>query len=213
MNGAAWLQLGVYLALLLTIAWPLSAWIQRVTDGDFALGRRVEAPLYRLAGVDATAEQGWLRYALGLLLFNGLGLLTAYALQRLQAVLPLNPQGMAAITPDSAFNTAVSFVTNTNWQSYAGESTMSHLTQMAGLGVQNFVSAAVGFGVIVAIIRRKSPHRGQARASKPHTRRSRVAQSMRWPRRSARAPPRSSARPGSRCRRRCAARSRSADWW
>lgn len=153
MNGAAWVQLAVFLALLLAIAWPLAAWIARVADGRFALGARLEAPLYRLAGVDAKSEQGWLRYALGLLLFNALGLLAVYALQRLQASLPLNPQAMGAVAPDSAFNTAVSFVTNTNWQGYGGETTMSYLTQMLGLTVQNFLSAATGIAVVLALIR------------------------------------------------------------
>src|SRR5207237_2567421 len=92
-------------------------------------------------------------YAVAMLLFNALGFVVVYALQRLQGILPLNPQGLAAVTPDSAFNTAVSFATNTNWQGYGGESTMSYLTQMLGLTVQNFVSAATGMAVLVALIR------------------------------------------------------------
>ena len=96
---------------------------------------------------------GWKRYALAMLLFNLIGVVVVYLLQRLQGVLPLNPQGFAAVTPDSSFNTAVSFATNTNWQGYGGESTMSYLTQMLGLGVQNFVSAATGMAVLVALIR------------------------------------------------------------
>lgn len=127
-------------------------------QGRFALGRRIEAPLYRLAGVDPEREQGWLPYALGLLVFNGLGVLAVYALQRLQADLPLNPQGMGAIAPDSAFNTAISFVTNTNWQGYGGETTMSYLTQMLALTVQNFLSAATGIVVVVALIRGFARH-------------------------------------------------------
>ena len=112
-----------------------------------------ERPLYRLAGVDPREEQSWLGYALALLAFNLAGVLVLYALQRLQGGLPLNPAGMAAVPPELAFNTAVSFVTNTNWQNYGGETTMSHLTQMAGLTVQNFVSAATGVAVAVAVIR------------------------------------------------------------
>jgi hypothetical protein len=101
--------------------------------GASRMGPRVEAPLFRLAGIDAGQEQGWLSYTVGLLVFNGLGVLAVYALQRLQGALPLNPQDMAAVSPDSAFNTAVSFVTNTNWQGYGGESSMSYLTQMLAL--------------------------------------------------------------------------------
>jgi K+-transporting ATPase ATPase A chain len=121
-------------------------------EGRVAWLLRVERPLLRAAGVGG-AEQGWLRYALGLLLFNGLGVIAVYALQRLQAQLPLNPQDFAAVSPDSAFNTAISFVTNTNWQGYGGETTMSHLTQMLALTVQNFLSAATGLVVVMALLR------------------------------------------------------------
>ncbi|MBK1713647.1 potassium-transporting ATPase subunit KdpA [Rubrivivax gelatinosus] len=153
MSAGAWLQLAAFLLVLLAAAWPLGHAIEAVMQGRFAFGRRIEAPLYRLAGVDAQAEQPWQRYTLGLLVFNGLGLLAVYALQRLQGLLPLNPQGLAALTPDSALNTAVSFVTNTNWQGYGGESTMSYGTQMLGLAVQNFLSAATGIAVVVALVR------------------------------------------------------------
>ena len=162
MSAPAWMQLAAYMALLLLAAWPLARAMEAVLQGRFAPGRRIEAPLYRLAGVDADREQGWLAYALGLLLFNGLGVLAVYALQRLQGVLPLNPQGMGAVSPDSAFNTAVSFVTNTNWQGYGGESTMSYLTQMLALTVQNFLSAATGIAVVVALVRGFSRHAMQA---------------------------------------------------
>jgi len=161
-NANAWMQLLVYLALLLALAWPLARLIDAVMGGGFALGRRIEGPLFRMAGVRAESESSWLRYALGLLVFNGLGVLAVYALQRLQGVLPLNPQGMAAVTPDSAFNTAVSFVTNTNWQGYGGETTMSHLTQMLALTVQNFLSAATGIVVVVALVRGFARHSAQA---------------------------------------------------
>ncbi|MBG6081948.1 potassium-transporting ATPase subunit KdpA [Rubrivivax gelatinosus] len=152
MSGA-WLQLTVFLLVLFAAAWPLGRAIEAVMDGRFALGRRVEAPLFRLAGVDPAEDQPWTRYALGLLVFNGLGLLAVYALQRLQPMLPLNPQDWPAVAPDSALNTAVSFVTNTNWQGYGGETTMSRLTQMLGLAVQNFLSAATGIAVAVALAR------------------------------------------------------------
>ncbi|MCW5222128.1 potassium-transporting ATPase subunit KdpA [Verminephrobacter aporrectodeae subsp. tuberculatae] len=161
MSTAAWLQLAVFMALLLALACPLAWAMDAVMAGRFALGRRLEAPLWRLAGVRPDEESGWLRYAQGLLVFNGLGLLAVYALQRLQAALPLNPQRMAAIAPDSAFNTAVSFVTNTNWQGYAGESSMSHLTQMLALTVQNFLSAATGIVVALALVRGFARHSAQ----------------------------------------------------
>jgi K+-transporting ATPase ATPase A chain len=158
MSTAAWLQLAVFLALLLVLAWPLGRAIDAVMAGRFALGRRIEAPLWRLAGVRPERESGWLRYTLGLLVFNGLGVLAVYALQRLQDVLPLNPQAFGAVTPDSAFNTAISFMSNTNWQGYGGESTMSYLTQMLGLTVQNFLSAATGIVVVIALVRGFSRH-------------------------------------------------------
>jgi len=113
----------------------------------------LERLTYRVAGVRPTEEMGWKTYAATMLLFNAAGVLVVYALQRLQGVLPLNPQGLGAVSPDSSFNTAVSFATNTNWQGYGGESTMSYLTQMAALTVQNFVSAATGMAVLVALIR------------------------------------------------------------
>jgi potassium-transporting ATPase potassium-binding subunit len=148
--------------LLLALAWPLALLIDTVMAGRFALGRRLEAPLFRLAGIRPECESGWLRYAIGLLIFNGCGVVAVYALQRLQLSLPLNPQAMGAVTPDSAFNTAISFVTNTNWQGYGGESTMSYLTQMLGLTVQNFLSAATGIAVVIALVRGFARHSAQA---------------------------------------------------
>ncbi len=162
MNAPAWIQLIAYLAILLLLAWPLARMMEAVMDGRFAVGRRIEAPVFRVAGVDPEREQAWLAYAFGLLVFNGLGVLAVYALQRLQAILPLNPQGTPAVSPDSAFNTAISFVTNTNWQGYGGESTMSYLTQMLALTVQNFLSAATGIVVVVALIRGFARHSAQA---------------------------------------------------
>ena len=110
MSGGAWLQLAAFLALLLALAWPLARAIEAVMAGRFALGQRLEAPVWRLAGVDPAQESGWLRYLLGLLVFNALGVLSVYALQRLQHALPLNPQGFAAVTPDSALMATLSFV-------------------------------------------------------------------------------------------------------
>lgn len=162
MSASAWMQLGGFLVVLLALAWPLARWIHAVMEGRIAGLARLEAGLLRLAGVRADAEQGWLRYALGLLLFNALGVLAVYALQRLQHLLPLNPQGLGAVSPDSAFNTAISFVTNTNWQGYGGETTMSYLTQMLALTVQNFLSAATGIAVVVAFVRGFARHGAQA---------------------------------------------------
>jgi K+-transporting ATPase ATPase A chain len=150
-------QLLLYLVILLALAKPLGAYMARVYEGrpcglDGALGW-LERLIYRLCGVRPDAEMDWKVYALTMLLFNAAGVLAVYLLQRIQGVLPLNPQGFSAVSADSSFNTAVSFVTNTNWQGYGGESTMSYLTQMLGLTVQNFLSAAVGMAVLVALVR------------------------------------------------------------
>jgi K+-transporting ATPase ATPase A chain len=158
LNG--YLQIGVYFVVLLALAKPLGAYMARVYDGlpiglDRVLGP-LERLLYRLCGVRAArpeAEMTWQTYAIALLLFNLFGFLALYALQRLQGGLPLNPQGLGAVTPDSSFNTAASFASNTNWQGYGGETTMSYLTQMLGMTVQNFVSAASGMATLVALIR------------------------------------------------------------
>jgi K+-transporting ATPase ATPase A chain len=124
-------------------------------------GQPIEQAIYRLAGISAETEMNWKQYASAVILFNLLGVLAVYVLQRLQGLLPLNPQRLSAVSPDSAFNTAVSFVTNTNWQGYAGESTMSYLTQMLGLTVQNFLSAATGLAVALALIRGLARHNAQ----------------------------------------------------
>ena len=146
--------LALYLTVLLLAAWPLGIWLARLSAGQLpAWMHQVEAPLYRLAGVNPGQSMSWARYALALLALNTLGVLAVYGLQRLQVWLPLNPAGMAAVSPDSAFNTAISFATNTNWQGYAGEGTMSDLTQMLGLAVQNFLSAATGIAVVFALFR------------------------------------------------------------
>ena len=157
MTTQAWMLLAAYLGLLGLLAWPLGRWLVAVADGRLprwmAPFAAAERGLYRLAGVDASAGMGWRHYAVALLAFNFLGVLVVYALQRLQGVLPLNPAGMAAVSADSAFNTAISFVTNTDWQGYGGEATMSYLTQMLALAVQNFFSAATGIVVVFALVR------------------------------------------------------------
>jgi K+-transporting ATPase ATPase A chain len=154
MNNTSWGLLALYLALLLLAAWPLGIWLARLSSGNLPRWmQRAEAPLYRLAGTSADKSMNWSQYALALLAFNTLGVFAVYALQRLQVWLPLNPASMANVSPDSSFNTAVSFVTNTNWQGYGGESTMSYLTQMLALAVQNFFSAATGIAVVFALIR------------------------------------------------------------
>jgi len=152
-----WLTLLLFALVLLALGWPLSLWLVRVASPDFGTGSRfvqgVERPLWRLAGIDPAGGQRWLQYTLSLLLFNAVGVVAVYLLQRVQAHLPLNPAGFGAVEPGSAFNTAVSFVTNTNWQGYTGEQTMAHLTQMLALTVQNFVSAATGLAVAFALTR------------------------------------------------------------
>jgi K+-transporting ATPase ATPase A chain len=157
MTASGFLQLAFYLAVLLLLVKPLGAYMAAVFEGKRTFMTPVLGPLewllYRLSGVDSTRETGWKQYAVAALLINLLGVLTCYALQRLQGVLPLNPQAFGAVNPDSSFNTAVSFATNSNWQGYGGEATMSYLTQMLGLAVQNFLSAATGIAVLIALIR------------------------------------------------------------
>ncbi len=161
MSNHAWILLGLYLAILLAVVKPLGVYIAKVMESrGIALrwGQRAESWLYRLCGIHQDEEMGWLKYAFAILLFNVLGVLAVYTLQRLQQGLPLNPQGMVNLSPDSSFNTAISFATNTNWQGYAGESTMSYLVQMLGLTVQNFFSAATGIVVVIALIRGFARH-------------------------------------------------------
>ena len=152
-----WLEPVLYVLLVLALATPLGAYMARVYEGRPTLLHRLLGPLerllYRAMGVRPEDEMDWRSYAAALLLLNGLGLAVVYALQRLQGTLPLNPQHLGAVRPDLALNTAVSFATNTNWQSYSGETTLSYLVQMLGLTVQNFVSAATGMAVLVALIR------------------------------------------------------------
>ncbi len=157
MTGNAFLQLVLYFGALLVFAKPLGIYMARVYEGEpFGLDRvlgPVERIFYRLCGIRQEEEMDWKKYALTVLIFSAAGVMVLYFLQRIQGILPLNPQKFPAVSPDLAFNTAVSFVTNTNWQNYGGETTMSYLTQMAGLAVQNFVSAAAGMAVVVALIR------------------------------------------------------------
>jgi K+-transporting ATPase ATPase A chain len=157
MSIFGWLPVLLYLAVLLALVKPLGSYMARVYQGDWTflhpMLNRVERLIYRLAGVRPDSEMSWKEYAWTLLLFNLLGFLALYALQRFQSRLPLNPMGFGPVSSDSAFNTAVSFTTNTNWQSYGGETTMAYLTQMLGLAVQNFLSAATGMAALVAFIR------------------------------------------------------------
>jgi K+-transporting ATPase ATPase A chain len=154
--------LALYLAVALAGVKPLGLYMAHVLEGHpigpLRLGRKLEGLIYRLCGIDPAAEMGWKHYAFALLAFNTLGALLVYALQRLQGVLPLNPEHFAGVSPDSSFNTSISFITNTNWQGYSGESTMSYLTQMAGLAVQNFLSAATGIVAALALIRGLARH-------------------------------------------------------
>ena len=163
-NG--WLQILIYVGILLLLVKPLGGYMTRVFTGErtflsFVL-RPVERGLYRLAGTDEREEQHWTTYSVSMLLFSLAGFLVLYALQRLQGSLPYNPAGMTAVGPELSFNTATSFVTNTNWQNYGGESTMSYLVQMAGLTVQNFVSAATGIAIAIALIRAFARASGKA---------------------------------------------------
>ena len=157
MNTSAWMEIVLFFAVLLVLVKPLGWYMARIYNGQPCGINRLCAPienvLYRLSGIRPEQEMTWQTYAFAMLVFNGLGVVVVYLLQRGQGWLPLNPQHLPAVAPDLAFNTAVSFGTNTNWQAYSGESTLSYLTQMLGLNVQNFVSAASGMAVLVALIR------------------------------------------------------------
>jgi len=157
MNMYSLIQIVLFMVVLLGLAKPLGSYMAKVYQGERTFLDRVLGPIerfiYRISGVDAKDEMDWKVYAIAMLTFNVLGLFFVYVLQRLQGVLPLNPQGLGAVSADSSWNTAVSFASNTNWQGYGGEVTMSYLTQMLGLSVQNFVSAAAGMAVLVAFIR------------------------------------------------------------
>ncbi|MEO8083876.1 MAG: potassium-transporting ATPase subunit KdpA [Ardenticatenales bacterium] len=157
MTAIGWLSMAATLGLILLLAKPLGEWMARIYDGRPGILGRVLGPVerlcYRVSGVDPTAEMDWRAYAVAALAVNAVGLVAVYAFQRLQGVLPLNPDGMGAVEPFLALNTATSFASNTNWQAYGGETTMSYVTQMAGLTVQNFLSAATGMAVLVALAR------------------------------------------------------------
>jgi potassium-transporting ATPase potassium-binding subunit len=157
MTIEGWIQIALFSVIVILITRPLGGYMTSVFAGErtflSSLLRPVERAVYWCCGVDENEEQHWLTYAVSLLFFSIAGFVTLYALQRLQWYLPFNPQGQTAVAPDLAFNTSVSFVTNTNWQAYAGETTMSYLTQMAGLTVHNFVSAATGIALALALIR------------------------------------------------------------
>ena len=157
MSSNGWLQIGLLLILALVTIKPLGLYLARVFEGERTFLSPVLGPVERgmlwASGVDPRREQGWLAYTLAMLAFNAMGFLALYAILRLQAYLPYNQQGFAGMAPDLAFNTAISFVTNTNWQSYGGETTVSNFSQMAGLAVQNFLSAATGIAIALAVTR------------------------------------------------------------
>ncbi len=163
MTVIGWIQILLFCAVVAALVVPLGGYMTRVFNGERTflspVLRPVEAGLYWIGGVDETREQHWVTYTVAMLFFHIAGFLILYALMRLQAALPFNPAGQSAVAPDLSFNTAVSFITNTNWQNYGGESTMSYLVQMLGLTHQNFLSAATGIVLAVALIR------GFARAS------------------------------------------------
>jgi len=164
MTLVGWIQIAVFSLLIGLLTKPLGLYMFRVFEGDKQPLPKVFGPIerltYKLSGVDAKREQTWVEYSIALLVFSCFGVLVTYLIQRLQGHLPLNPQGMGAVSPESSFNTAVSFTTNTNWQGYAGESTMSYLTQMAGLAWHNFTSAAAGICVALVIARGLTRQKG-----------------------------------------------------
>jgi potassium-transporting ATPase potassium-binding subunit len=159
-------QIAIYCAVILVFVVPLGAFMTRVFEGKrtwlHPVLRPVEVLIYRICRIDEQEDQHWLPYTVGMLLFNATGALAVYGLMRLQGFLPLNPQALGAVAPDLSFNTAISFTTNTNWQNYGGETTLSYLTQMAGMAVQNFMSAATGMALAVAVIRGFSRHSAKA---------------------------------------------------
>jgi K+-transporting ATPase ATPase A chain len=157
MTANGWFQIGLYLLVILAITKPMGVFMARVFSGEKTfldpVMRRIERLLYRLTGVDEKEEMRWTEYAIAMLLFSCVSMILLYLIQRVQAWLPWNPQHMANVSPELAFNTAASFTTNTNWQNYSGETTMSYLTQMAGLAYHNFASAATGIALAIALVR------------------------------------------------------------
>jgi potassium-transporting ATPase potassium-binding subunit len=157
MTSIGWLQIILFTVVVAVMVRPLGGYMMRVFTGEPTVFGSFLGPMerviYRFTGIDTAAEQEWYTYALALLAFNAVGLVALYALQRLQGLLPFNPQHFAAVDPALALNTAVSFASNTSWQSYGGETTLSYLSQMAGITVQSFLSAATGIAVAIALIR------------------------------------------------------------
>src|SRR5208282_4434948 len=157
MTANGWLQIGLFLLIIFAVAKPLGVYMARVFSGEKTffdpVARPVERLLYRLTGVDETKEMPWTEYAVAMLLFSAVSMIVLYLIERLQHFLPWNPQHLAGVPTDLAFNTAASFTTNTNWQAYVPETTMSYFTQMAGLAFHNFASAAVGIAMAIAVIR------------------------------------------------------------
>ena len=165
MNFQGWAEIVVTIGLAIGLGWPLGIYMARVWEGQSTwidpVLKPVERVFYGLSGVDPKKGQTWVTYAIAMLAFNAAGFFLLYAILRLQNILPLNPQGFAGMSPDLSFNTAISFVSNTNWQSYSGESAASHLSQMAGLTVQNFVSPVMGMAVAAALARAFAANRGE----------------------------------------------------
>ena len=163
MHTTDWLQLGLFIGLLAAITKPFGIYLTKVLDPDGKTWldpvlRPLEKLTYRLMGVNPSREHGWKGYTFAMLLFSAVGVLFTYAILRLQHLLPFNPQGLPALSPALAFNTAVSFTTNTNWQSYSGDSTMSYFSQMVALTIHNFTSAAVGISIAAALVRGIARH-------------------------------------------------------
>ena len=163
MEASGWLQFALYFVALVLITKPMGLYLLQVLDANGRTWldpvlRPLERLTYRLMGVDSSKEHNWKQYTLAMLLFSLVGCLFTYAILRLQNILPLNPQGLGAVSAHLAFNTAVSFTTNTNWQSYGGESTMSYFSQMVALAFHNFVSAATGIAIAAALVRAIARH-------------------------------------------------------
>ena len=162
MMTSSWLQIVLFIGVVLLLAKPLGAYMARVYQGERTFFSRIVSPverlIYRIMGMRADEEMDWKTYAVAMLFSILVGILSLYAVLRLQGVLPLNPQHLGSVNPALAFNTAISFNTNTNWQNYSGEVTMSYLSQMVGLAVHNFLSAACGMAVLIALIRGFTRH-------------------------------------------------------
>src|ERR1700743_1345171 len=152
MTANGWIQIALFFLTIIVFVKPLGRYMARVFEGEIKFLAPVERFLYRLCGIKGE-EQHWTTYNIAMLAFSIAGFVSLYLIQRLQAVLPFNPQAMTPVTPDLAFNTSTSFITNTNWQSYSGETTMSYLVQMLGLTVHNFLSAATGIALAIALVR------------------------------------------------------------